>query len=379
VDDGHVTVQETIGIHEVPPTSIPGPVGTVSSGTSPLTSGHDAAGNVVLGNTFSTVINNDPAAGQIQLAANFQKWNLAGATATDANGISYKKIDPTNTTDVNGDNVEAQVSIYLLITDASNVTHTFQAIVANDGDTNQWIYNSSTGLVEATVQFTAAQGTGADVGTTLATYLLSHPTTGTDSWTVQYDDTTPGPEQARYFHFGFDSFDPGNPGIVVNGSDTLPDQIYGGIGNDLLTGNGGDDIILGRDGNDILTGGAGNDILVGGAGHDTMTGGAGNDTFVFNVISDSSNNLSLSDVITDFVHGTDKIDLSAIDADTGIGGNQAFAFGGQNASTVAHNITWSESGGNTIIHIDNSGDTTADSQIILTGINLGLTSTDFNL
>jgi serralysin len=31
------------------------------------------------------------------------------------------------------------------------------------------------------------------------------------------------------------------------------------------------------------------------------------------------------DVITDFVHGTDKLDLATLDADTALAGNQAFA------------------------------------------------------
>jgi len=119
------------------------------------------------------------------------------------------------------------------------------------------------------------------------------------------------------------------------------------------------------------------DFMTGGLGKDVMTGDTGNDTFVFQSAADSSSDLALSDVITDFQVG-DKIDLSAIDANTGVGGDQAFAFGGNNPNAVANSVTWSVSGGNTIVHIDNTGDTTADMQIILNGV-LSLDASKFTL
>jgi RTX calcium-binding nonapeptide repeat (4 copies) len=91
-------------------------------------------------------------------------------------------------------------------------------------------------------------------------------------------------------------------GIVVSGGsgdDTIslgnaalpPAQLFGGKGNDVLTGGTGadqlfggndDDTLNGGDGNDILDGGAGDDRVVGGKGTDTAFLGAGNDTFVWN-------------------------------------------------------------------------------------------------
>ena len=79
-----------------------------------------------------------------------------------------------------------------------------------------------------------------------------------------------------------------------------------------------------------------------------------------------------------YIQVGDKIDLSAIDANTGVGGDQAFAFGGNNPNAVANSVTWSVSGGNTIVHIDNTGDTTADMQIILNGV-LSLDASKFTL
>jgi Ca2+-binding RTX toxin-like protein len=55
------------------------------------------------------------------------------------------------------------------------------------------------------------------------------------------------------------------------------DTLTGGSGNDDLRGDAGDDILSGLGGNDSLLGGAGDDALTGGSGDDTLIGGAGND------------------------------------------------------------------------------------------------------
>jgi hypothetical protein len=89
--------------------------------------------------------------------------------------------------------------------------------------------------------------------------------------------------------------------------------------------------------------------------------------------------LDASDLITDFVTDSDIFDFSTIDANASKGGNQAFAFGGQNANVVANSVTWFESNGNTILQADANGDTTADLQIVLLGTNLHLHATDFIL
>ncbi len=102
------------------------------------------------------------------------------------------------------------------------------------------------------------------------------------------------------------------------------DSLTGSIAANRLTGGYGADRINGGKGNDTLLGGKGNDTLVGGAGQDRMTGGTETDTFDFNSAAESTT-LAM-DRITDFNAGQgDKIDLSTIDANTGIAGNQAFA------------------------------------------------------
>lgn len=79
--------------------------------------------------------------------------------------------------------------------------------------------------------------------------------------------------------------------VLTGGS--AADQLFGQAGNDTLLGKGGDDMLFGGDGNDTLTGGVGTDQVFGEAGNDRMIwnpgegsdlneGGAGNDTVEVN-------------------------------------------------------------------------------------------------
>jgi Ca2+-binding RTX toxin-like protein len=106
------------------------------------------------------------------------------------------------------------------------------------------------------------------------------------------------------------------------------DTLYGWGGNDLLLGDSGNDSLYGGDGDDNLNGGSEADLLVGGMGRDIQTGGTGNDVFRFLSVAESPAG-AMRDVITDF-NGLgfapgDRIDLSAIDANLALPGDQAFA------------------------------------------------------
>ena len=82
-----------------------------------------------------------------------------------------------------------------------------------------------------------------------------------------------------------------------------------GRGNELantIAGNNAANLVEGMAGADRLYGGGGNDVLSGGAGRDTMTGGAGADAFRFAGNSAADGGF---DTITDFVHGTDHIEI----------------------------------------------------------------------
>ncbi len=110
------------------------------------------------------------------------------------------------------------------------------------------------------------------------------------------------------------------------------DRITGDYRDNRLDGNNGNDVLSGGSGSDTLSGGAGNDTLSGGAGKDRLDGGAGNDTYVFTsraempvfngAAFDPDRIVSFDDSLT----VNDIIDLSAIDANELIAGNQAFFF-----------------------------------------------------
>ncbi|WP_327393846.1 calcium-binding protein, partial [Pseudomonas coronafaciens] len=59
------------------------------------------------------------------------------------------------------------------------------------------------------------------------------------------------------------------------------DSLSGGGGQDNLSGGAGADFLAGGDGNDYLSGDAGDDVLDGGAGNDTLSGGEDSDTYRF--------------------------------------------------------------------------------------------------
>lgn len=154
--------------------------------------------------------------------------------------------------------------------------------------------------------------------------------------------------------------------LYVSGLDG-DDVLTGTNGTDSLAGNSGDDTLNGGDGNDILNGGGGKDILYGGLGADKLTGGKGADVLVYQSIQESLPGSGNYDVITDFSHSQgDKIDLSAIDADTTQSGDQAFHLGGSNfTDTPGELIQFSDGHGHTIVEGDVNGDGIADFEIML--------------
>jgi Ca2+-binding RTX toxin-like protein len=165
----------------------------------------------------------------------------------------------------------------------------------------------------------------------------------------------------------------------LNGTgNALNNTMVGNSGNNSLSGGDGNDFMVGGAGNDILNGGAGNDALIGGAGRDILNGGTGNDRFDFDLVSDSPAGPALRDsIVGGFAHGFDRIDLSTIDANTLVGGNQAFSFIGSAAfSGVAGQLRYSNFSGTVIIDADVNGDSTADMQILVADTNF-MTGTDF--
>lgn len=147
---------------------------------------------------------------------------------------------------------------------------------------------------------------------------------------------------------------------------------------DKLYGDSKDNILRGDDGNDVLLGRTGNDTLIGGAGADRLNGGKGADSFVFLEVSDSTR--TSRDRIVDFKRAhADKIDLSAIDANTKLDGDQAFKFIGTNAfSGEAGQLRYVQTDAGTHIYGDVDGDKAIDFAVFLE-TKVDLVETDFLL
>lgn len=91
---------------------------------------------------------------------------------------------------------------------------------------------------------------------------------------------------------------------VTVASGTVIENIYGGDGNDTLTGNAADNVIFGGRGNDTLKGMAGNDTLDGGAGSDTAVYDFGISRFSFNIAN--SERVDIADTLGSL--GTDIVE-----------------------------------------------------------------------
>jgi Ca2+-binding RTX toxin-like protein len=134
-----------------------------------------------------------------------------------------------------------------------------------------------------------------------------------------------------------------------------------GTGNDL------DNIIVGNAGANVLSGGAGRDFLTGGGGKDSLTGGAGADRFIFTATSDSTS--AATDRITDFSWADgDYIDLSAIDANSALAGDQAFSFVTAFSKQAGQaTLTYDAATNTTTVSGDVNGDGVADFVLQITG------------
>lgn len=176
-----------------------------------------------------------------------------------------------------------------------------------------------------------------------------------------------------------------------SGSDKLIsiEKLIGSKYNDTLSGNSlanslsgstGNDVLRGAAGNDVLNGGSGDDLLVGGTGLDQLTGGSGKDRFDFNSIGESLANSRVRgdgpDVITDFTRGQDKIDLSTIDANSAVSGNQAFktVIGSTSSFSAAGQLRMT----NGVLYGNVDADSAAEFAISLVGIT-ALGTSDFIL
>jgi Ca2+-binding RTX toxin-like protein len=161
------------------------------------------------------------------------------------------------------------------------------------------------------------------------------------------------------------------------GFDTLVaiESLTGSAQADTLLGNAVANTLAGGDGADSLAGGAGNDVLRGGAGADSLVGGLGADKFDYDALLDSL--VGSPDLISDFVSAQiDKLDLSTLDANLALAGNQAFSFIGNATFSAAGQVRYDAAAGLVQANVDAA--LGADLEIQLVGVG-SLAATDFVL
>ena len=223
-----------------------------------------------------------------------------------------------------------------------------------------------------------------------------------------FADTLQGNDQRNVFHGGGgadyllghegdDTLNGEGGNDALNGHDGK-DQLRGGSGNDRLEGDAGNDVLNGDAGidtaifrdyvfgagsgvqvdlqrgvatggqlgtdalsgienvdgtgsADVIIGNGGANVLWGREGGDLLTGNGGADRFDYDGLFDSRP--AAADVITDFSRAQgDRIDLSTLDANLEVSGNQAFRFIGAGPFTGAGQVRAVTSGGGTAIEVD---------------------------
>ncbi|MBI5278479.1 MAG: hypothetical protein HY854_18715 [Burkholderiales bacterium] len=130
--------------------------------------------------------------------------------------------------------------------------------------------------------------------------------------------------------------------------------------------------LKGMGGNDSLYGGGGADSLTGGAGADWLDGQAGADVYLYTLVADSPNSAGARDTVM-LVLGDDTIDLSGIDANAALTGNQPFTWKGSDPfdANATGQLRYDAVAG--ILYGSNDADTIAEFAIIIVGA--GITST----
>jgi serralysin len=144
-------------------------------------------------------------------------------------------------------------------------------------------------------------------------------------------------------------------------------------------GNVANALLFGGDPNSLIEnaiGGASGDILIANQAANQLRGNGGGDIFTWKASGDAGTGV-LADTVLDFLRDTDKIDLSAIDANPATGPDDAFTFIGTEAfHNVAGEVRYVVTGGNAHVFADLDGNGVADMEIVVNNVTV-LAGTDF--
>ncbi len=240
-----------------------------------------------------------------------------------------------------------------------------------------------TGAGSTVATTTAAPGGGYEFELGAGTYNVTFSGSG---FAAKTSTVTIGSSNVK-----LDWIDPAASGTTTTTSPTTiatisgtssSETVSGTTSGEVLRGLAGNDNVYGKEGNDRLEGGDGADLLRGGAGRDVLVGGSGSDRFDWDSVGEAGKS-ALRDIVSDFVRGSDKIDLAGIDARADMSGNNAFSFIGTSAFSgidgqVRYQLFDTAGEDYTLVQGDVNGDRVADFEVQITGL-LPLSSSDFVL
>jgi Ca2+-binding RTX toxin-like protein len=315
------------------------------------------------------------------------KVTLTNTSASTMLDVRYlKSLDPDHS-----DNVTGSPATDNLIFAQSGNAHGVAAYIPTDagafGSTPVFLYAKD---AHATASFLTGSGVLVDTNAYDNANLTGQPQGAQQvvdsgiNLLFQVGDLAPGAHTTITYYYGeTDALDltvsklGSKPTDLTSGNDTQSyaasaakvfvdagagaDSVTGSGFNDILSGGLGADTMLGGAGKDTMNGGQGADFLTGGAGADVLYGGVGQDRFIYLNISDSTPASSGRDTIMDFSHSEgDKIDLSAIDANINVAGNNSFTLVGGGFTGAAGQLIEVATTGGYFVEGDVNGDAVAD-------------------
>lgn len=249
----------------------------------------------------------------ISLASGNDTVRLWGGNATIVDATLNDKIEifsGNNTVDVNGKAVFAvSGGTNSISSNGGNFTVSGGTSTIDIDGASASIVRTGGAVVDVTLQSTPTSTVPGALGK--GAYSLTGDMTVHQTAAGNYTMALNGSDTV-YLGAGNDTITQFGSSTIYGGSGRLnysggngADSVKAGSGAATILGGGGFDTIIGGSGLMKADGGQGADLLVGGSFKDTLTGGAGGDMFRF-----ASSSAGGQHVIMDFVHGSDKIDLS---------------------------------------------------------------------
>lgn len=191
---------------------------------------------------------------------------------------------------------------------ATNKTSLGVSFAVYGGDTYVY-YQTTGGATASAADDVFIKLTGVASGFTFGTTVVDKlpppppPPLATTVNLTEFDDTYTTPGGGNFIINGL-----GGNDIITTGAGK--DTINAGTGNDTITSGAGNDSINGGSGNDTIAAEAGADIITGGSGNDSIALGVDSDmdTVIFGAAAGGNGN----DIITNFISGTDKLNVGAL-------------------------------------------------------------------